>query len=839
MALLQRPASHFFAAFYRWNLHTQRMRSCSISCQRSQNGIRCSQSIFLRKYHATRLLRQQVQPEPQEQSEEAKTHNEDIRDLCTRGAGRIADGQQTSSMQEGATERPGKDKLEDLVDSAEMNIEEQELKTAVRGLLRKVPSSVAVITVQSVDPDTNKHVPMGVAVSSLSSVTLDPPTISFNIKHPSKTLDAIRAANGRFRVHFPGADRGGANIVELFCRGNHPDAYQMRSRDLKLYVPSYRKDERSTGSLAPQIWNDSVRAALECTVTHEFPVADHVIIAARVDSLEQKTSKEPTIVYVDGSYMRSDTKIAVHGKPKAARSDDGWSIWDYSLFLGENERWNYMERIQTIVRGNAYYLDTSIKEASRDLELNLPYAPSAFGINTELLILHCRKETGCSDALSPDHENMPVLSDFYGRLSPPAKAKIIDRAIRLVKEDPRFLSLNYKTFLNHLSVGSSSRDLFPSDIMNSLRAEGLVAAFEPDKGDHGPIHKTHYHIKRLEQAEHKLLQYFRTLKYETALNVRLESIMDSIGEDKYAAICFKHCRSRLIAETHPQRLVDSKVDIVGDVTHEEARVVLSRIRHFLQVTNLREFRKKITLAPYEILRLSHVHPTITGLDIEYLLAKISHLYYSASRFRYLAGTIDEMMAPWFDSIVGWHELEARVQQFVQKMPLRATSWSNRDKLAAMGLDWDATVTVPVQGGEDTQQPLRQGRILDTLVAKELKIHHGNGTEDENRAIAKYLKETYDFDIQSRPTTYAPRGSARRSSNDDVSEAMTPDPKVNIANDQSTQTEHVAISKGRTVAPRSRARTIRNVAADNHVMPPEGANGSNFSWTSYSLGGRKK
>ena len=97
--------------------------------------------------------------------------------------------------------------------------------------MRKVPASVAVITVAHYDPDIEENVPMGIAVSSLSTVTLDPPTVSFNIKQPSKALNAIRAANGRFRVHFLEGTDAGRNIIEHFCNGNHPEAYDQRLSD--------------------------------------------------------------------------------------------------------------------------------------------------------------------------------------------------------------------------------------------------------------------------------------------------------------------------------------------------------------------------------------------------------------------------------------------------------------------------------------------------------------------------------------------------------------------------------------------------------------------------------
>ncbi|KAF1843954.1 uncharacterized protein K460DRAFT_397141 [Cucurbitaria berberidis CBS 394.84] len=775
MALSQRPASRFFAAFYRWNLHTQPPHSCNFSSRYSAQGRRHPSSSYLRQYHATRLLRQQGQPESQLQCERTVSASGDTQDDATVDTDQIVEGRPATATQEEANtiqQVSSTEGEESPTESFEPDLEQQELKEAVRVLLRKVPSSVAIITVESVDPHTKKHVPMGVAVSSLTSVTLDPPTISFNIKQPSKTLDAIRAANGLFRVHFPGANLGGANVVEHFCRGNHPDAYDLRLKDLKIFVPSDWKDVRATVSRAPQIWNDSICAAMECAVTHEFPVADHVIIAARVGSLEQKTLRDFTIVYVDGKYTRSDSTIAPHGRPKiSAQSEGSWSVWDFPLFPGEQERKDYVEHIKTTIKDNPAYLDKPGKEAYRELQLELPYPPSNFGINIFNLLAKCRQDARRKNLPRFKQETMPILFDFYGRLSPSTVDKILNRASQFVREDPSFLSLNYRVFLEHLSVNSGSRDFLPSDIMTSLRAEGLVSEFKSSKRSQGPSSGRNYDIKKLEQVEHQLREHLRTLTYGKALDIRFEDVLRLLGEDTAAATYFKRCRSRLLAESHPQKYNDPKVDIVGEVTQEEARVVLSRVITFLQIRNLFNFRKNINQTPYEMLRVNGVHPTITGMDIEYLFGKIKHLYYSTRFFRDFAGAINNMLEPWFDNTVSWDDLDQRVKNFVKKTPLRATSWSNRDKLAAMGLDWGATVMVPVKNMVKNQQPLNKGLILDTLVAKELKNHYGNGTEEENRGIAKYLKEVYNFDVDSRPIARAAQSSVNRSSSDDLQEAM--------------------------------------------------------------------
>ncbi|KAJ5662292.1 uncharacterized protein N7477_009908 [Penicillium maclennaniae] len=90
----------------------------------------------------------------------------------------------------------------------------------VRLLMRRVPYPVAIIT--ATDPtgpaDTSSF--RGMTVSSFSAVTLSPdPVISFNVRRPSETLNAL-LASGRFLVHLlaPGPDT--ATLARDFSKGN-------------------------------------------------------------------------------------------------------------------------------------------------------------------------------------------------------------------------------------------------------------------------------------------------------------------------------------------------------------------------------------------------------------------------------------------------------------------------------------------------------------------------------------------------------------------------------------------------------------------------------------------
>jgi flavin reductase (DIM6/NTAB) family NADH-FMN oxidoreductase RutF len=675
--------------------------------------------------------------------------------------------------------------IEDATEANESDTEAQRLQTEVRTLMRKVPSSVAVVTVASYDSGLLRNVPMGVAVSSLNTVTLDPPTISFNIKEPSKTLDAIRAAKGLFRVHFPAADRGGARLVELFSQGNYEDAYNLRLKDTKVYVPGVGKwDKRATVSGAPQLWNDSVRAAMECSLTHELPVADHVILVAKIDSLENKAAQEPTLLYLDRSYMRPDgTRVTTHVKNPTATEihnmGGDWSVWNYPLFQGEDERRDYIQHVKSFIKANPQCLAQTGKETLRALETALPLSPSAFGINLDVLVHEYQRESGVRTKLPAALEKPPILSDFYGRLSPLDKTKIIERATALIRADPQFLTLNYRIFQQHLRVSKSSKDLLPSDLLEPLRAAGLAPSFQPRKGTFSTNNRD-FTLQYLEQVEHRLLEHIVTIGHKEAMSSSMGDLIESLGEQKTVATYFKKTRDRLQTAAFLELFHPSLIDIAGHLTRAEALVVISRVVEYMNPSNLYVFRKGLNTDSSEILRLVGVHPSITGpsvnsLNVEFLFGKIRHLYFSTRHFRDLEPRIEEMLAPYFTKTVTWESLEERVKSLVRTQPMRAMTWSNNDKLAAMGLDLRATLTVPIATEE---QQLSRGLILDTLFAKELKHLYGKASAGVNESIARYLKEQYNFDVAPAPNQ-SPLDAQTNSSSDEMDAALIANRHVDV------------------------------------------------------------
>ncbi|KAL2860869.1 flavin reductase family protein [Aspergillus lucknowensis] len=105
------------------------------------------------------------------------------------------------------------------------------LPDQVRFLMRRVPYPVAIIT--STDPTSTSTTNTisdsgpepstryrGMTVSSFNTVTLTPqPVISFNVRRPSETLNAL-LASGNFLVHLLSPTKDTAALARNFSRGN-------------------------------------------------------------------------------------------------------------------------------------------------------------------------------------------------------------------------------------------------------------------------------------------------------------------------------------------------------------------------------------------------------------------------------------------------------------------------------------------------------------------------------------------------------------------------------------------------------------------------------------------
>ncbi|CAM3365873.1 flavin reductase family protein [Kibdelosporangium persicum] len=134
-----------------------------------------------------------------------------------------------------------------------------------RRLMSCYPTGVAIVT--AID---HSGAPCGMTCSSLTSVSVEPPTLLVSLRSASRTLDAVRRG-GRFAVNL--LHSGGRRAAWVFSR-RVPDRFSQT-----MWRPS-------PGFGAPWLVDDAFAVA-ECLVTREIVVADHTIVLAEVVGVRQ------------------------------------------------------------------------------------------------------------------------------------------------------------------------------------------------------------------------------------------------------------------------------------------------------------------------------------------------------------------------------------------------------------------------------------------------------------------------------------------------------------------------------------------------------------------------
>ncbi|MGW5974920.1 flavin reductase [Streptomyces sp. NPDC055186] len=146
-----------------------------------------------------------------------------------------------------------------------------------RDVLGQFPTGVAIIT--ALDAEGR---PLGMAVGSFSSVSLDPPLVGFMPARTSSTYPKIEAA-GQFCVSILGADQ------EDVCR-----AMATRGADKFDGISWF-----PAPSGAPVI--DGALAWIDCSLAQRFEAGDHFIVVGEVERLAE-LRPGPPLVFFRGGY---------------------------------------------------------------------------------------------------------------------------------------------------------------------------------------------------------------------------------------------------------------------------------------------------------------------------------------------------------------------------------------------------------------------------------------------------------------------------------------------------------------------------------------------------------
>ena len=143
---------------------------------------------------------------------------------------------------------------------------------AFRDALGRFATGVALVTAA---PDGE---PAGLIVNSLTSVSLDPPLVSFSASRSSLTWSRMRRA-GRF----------GVNVL-----GRQHERFAIRATPAGADRFSGLEWELGRGGV-PLL--TEALASLECQIVAEHPAGDHWIVVGRVDNLRTSRVDEPLVFF--------------------------------------------------------------------------------------------------------------------------------------------------------------------------------------------------------------------------------------------------------------------------------------------------------------------------------------------------------------------------------------------------------------------------------------------------------------------------------------------------------------------------------------------------------------
>lgn len=148
----------------------------------------------------------------------------------------------------------------------------------LRGLMRRVPSGVAVVTAHV------EGLEIGLTVSSLVGLSLDPPLVGISISRFAALHELLRDTD-EFGLSLLAA--GQERLAQHFARGVPP-------------IALWTGIERRPGARRVP-WLAGALGWLECRVAGECPAGDHTLFLGDVLRIEQGPPG-PALVHVGGEF---------------------------------------------------------------------------------------------------------------------------------------------------------------------------------------------------------------------------------------------------------------------------------------------------------------------------------------------------------------------------------------------------------------------------------------------------------------------------------------------------------------------------------------------------------
>lgn len=148
----------------------------------------------------------------------------------------------------------------------------------LRALMRRAPASVAVLTV-----DTGRE-RLGLTVSSLVSLSLDPPLVGVSISREAAMHELLREAGGFAASLLAGGQEW---LAQHFARGVPP-------------IGMWHGIATEEGSGAAPLLAGAL-GSLECRLVGEHAVGDHTLFVGEVEAVRLGVSAPP-LVHHEGRY---------------------------------------------------------------------------------------------------------------------------------------------------------------------------------------------------------------------------------------------------------------------------------------------------------------------------------------------------------------------------------------------------------------------------------------------------------------------------------------------------------------------------------------------------------
>ena len=172
----------------------------------------------------------------------------------------------------------------------------------LRSTLRRLPSPVVVVTTYA------KGKPWGITIGSFTSVSLDPPLVSFNVDRGAQSHEALYES-GRCAIHL--LDDTQVAFANHFAR---PDL----SPEEQFQPVAYTPDTNQIPIL------EGKAAVLHTHIEDAHPAGDHTIFVAQVDRITPRENAQG-ITYVERGYHAVGHELGGNALSSVNASSNGSS----------------------------------------------------------------------------------------------------------------------------------------------------------------------------------------------------------------------------------------------------------------------------------------------------------------------------------------------------------------------------------------------------------------------------------------------------------------------------------------------------------------------------------